>query len=132
MNKNNPPAVPEAVANSFATLLAELGNGECQNEASEKLVGLVQDVSERFKAGTLTITLKVRPAGKGRLMNITWEVVAKPPPEEKEATFLYANEDGLLQKTNPDQKELPLRALPETNTAAPKEIEPRAAQLKSA
>ena len=133
MKNKNTPDVPASVSNSFSMMLAELGDGECQNEASEKLAALVKKVSETCKIGELTVKIKLQPAGNGRIMTLTYDVVAKMPKEEKEATLLFATEDGLLQKNNPDQRELPLKALPEPDRTNAKSVsEQPAAAAKTA
>ena len=120
-SKNASPESPESDllaadprSNSFASLLATLDGGECLHEASEKLAALVQRVDDVYKGGSLTLKINVKPAGAKRAMNVTASVSVKMPEEEREATILFATEDGLLTKQNPEQKELPLKVLEES------------------
>lgn len=124
---DNPHSTPESRArapliSSFGVLLSELDGGDVQSEASEKLAELVQRVSQEFKGGSLTLKINVKPGGAKRALALTATVTAKMPEAEKEATLLFATEDGLLTKQNPDQKELPLRVIDQPDRSAPKTV----------
>lgn len=130
-NENTP--VETGFGNAFPKLLSELDHGLAQDDASEKLTELVRAVREHVKPGSLTLKLKIVPAGNGQLMTITYDIKADLPKPDKEATLLFATENGRLQRDNPEQQTLNLRTLPsEPAKTAAKEVvvtEPQA--LKS-
>jgi hypothetical protein len=108
-NQETPIAEP---SNAFPQLLSELDHGFAQDECSRQLTDLVRAVQEVSKPGELVVKLKITPAGAGKLMTITYDVTSKKPKEDKDATLLFATENGQLQRENPEQKTFNLRSVP--------------------
>jgi hypothetical protein len=120
MKNQNP--VDTGFGNAFPKLLSELDHGIAQDDASEKLTDLVRAVREHVKPGSLTLKLKIVPAGSGQLMTITYDVKVDMPKPDKEATLLFATENGRLQRDNPEQQTLNLRTVPADAEKTAKEV----------
>lgn len=130
--KNQDTAPITEPSNAFPQLLSELDHGFAQDEASRQLTDLVRAVRDVCKPGELVVKLKITPAGAGKLMTITYDISAKTPKEDKDATLLFATETGQLQRENPEQKTFNLRTVPtEKNGADPKEVTDDKPALKS-
>jgi hypothetical protein len=96
---------------SYMDTLLGLREGAAICDASEQLTELIKAVRETGKAGSLTITLKVRPASKGKtqVVMIDDTITEKIPKYDREATMFYASDENLLSKNDPRQ--LPLEGL---------------------
>jgi len=90
--------------------LRALRGGQMLDEASEKLAELVQAVERTGKAGTLTLTLAIKPAGRaaGTLV-ISDKIKLTPPKEESAETLLWATPEGNLLTEDPRQQKLELK-----------------------
>lgn len=98
----------------FSDWLREQRGGDAHDELSAALNELVESVSETGKVGSLTFTLKVKPAGKGDHGTVIVSdatTLKKPQPERGEALF-FITDDANLVRHNPRQEELPLREVP--------------------
>jgi hypothetical protein len=94
----------------FAAFLQELNNGESHGELSSALVALVEAVQSAGKSGTLTFTLKVKPAGRGgATVMITDEIKVKSPEPARAETVWFIDDNGNCVRHNPAQPQLPLR-----------------------
>lgn len=103
----------------FAATLQEQRKGELHQELSEGLAELVAAVMEQEKPGTLTLQLKVSPAGDGEQVHVVDKVkVAAPQPDNKPSIF-FATAEGNLSRRNPRQPELPLRKVPSAGDVEP-------------
>lgn len=88
--------------------LRHLDAGNLLDDASEKLAELVRTVDATNKAGSLTITLKVRKATAGALA-ITGKVDVKTPPTPPMENLMFATVDGDLLTEDPNQRKLDLK-----------------------
>jgi hypothetical protein len=105
--------------NPFNQVLLDIRQGSLHAELSEHLQELVATVAEREKPGTLTLTLKVSPAGrKTQQYEIADDVTVRPPKPERGSSLFFAL-DGNLSRSDPRQPELPLREVP----APPSEVQ---------
>ena len=114
----------------FTHVINNLAAGKVAREASEKLNELVNACRETTKKGTLTIKLTVKPdkAGEGQY-EITPDVNADVPNFGLPSTHLWGTPDGNLQTHHPDQGNLNLKTV--TNSDVPKEIEEKPTETKS-
>ncbi len=96
----------------FTDVLRETRNGALVDECSEKLNELTKAVVEESKGGTLTLTLSIQP-GRGGAYILADKVVIKAPEPAREATLFFANKDYDLQRNDPNQLELGVRAIPD-------------------
>lgn len=88
-------------------VLREYRNGRAADVASAKLAELIRAVDETGKAGTLTITFKVKPEkGGGNQKTIGCEVKAKIPDSDIPEAIFFSDDDGNLHRSDPLQKEM--------------------------
>jgi hypothetical protein len=88
--------------------LRHLEAGCLIDEASEKLSELVLAVDSTGKAGSITITLKLRKATAGALA-VTGSVTVKKPAEPAIESLLFATPEGNLLTEDPRQAKLELK-----------------------
>jgi len=106
-----------------------LEEGRFSDRASEQLAALVKGVDETGKAGTLTITLKLKKSAGA--VAIAADVKTKVPEPKADDTLLWPTVEGNLQMTNPNQRTLDLRAVPEVKHA-PRTIDQETGEIKTA
>lgn len=101
---------PRKTFNSYVT---EQRNGALHEELSEELAALVKAVQDHGKAGSLSLTINVKPGAKGtRTLVVTDDVKVKAPKGDRPASMFFSDEDGNLSRNDPTQPELPLRRVP--------------------
>jgi hypothetical protein len=94
----------------FAAFLQELNDGESHTELSQALPSLVEAVQAAGKAGTITYTLKVAPAGRGgATVMITDKIAVKSPEPARSETVWFIDAGGNVVRNNPAQPQLLLR-----------------------
>lgn len=99
----------------FNATVAQLRNGATQIEASELLNELVQACRETNKVGELTLKIKVRPDGASGQYFLEDQVSINAPKAERGKTLFFGTPDGNLQRDDPNQKKLDLRAIEDTS-----------------
>jgi hypothetical protein len=110
--QNETQKTPKNPARAFADLLDELREGEAQIDASEALRKMIKEVRDTCRGGEIHLKLSFKPAGAGKILTITDEIVIKHPKKDKEATLMFSTETGELVKDNPQQQQLPLKDVP--------------------
>lgn len=99
-------------ARPFTDLLTALRFGELHEELTDKLNELVTTCTDTGKAGTLTLTLKLKPS-KGGAIEISDDVKTKLPSFEHASTLMFPTPEGNLQREDPRQLKLEgLREVP--------------------
>jgi hypothetical protein len=94
----------------FAEWLLEQGRGALAGELSDRLNELVEAVHLHGKGGSLTLTVKVAPAGKnGHTVVVSDEVKSKLPEGAREDSIWFVDGDCNLVRHDPHQQALPLR-----------------------
>lgn len=120
--------VDPAAIRSFQNLIMEQRFGALATEASEALNDLIAAVQEHGKGGSVSVTFRVKPAGKGkgdrRILQITDEVNVKTPEAERESALFYATDSNGLSREDPRQQKFSLAEVPptevrDTPTSAP-------------
>jgi len=86
--------------------LRECRAGLVIEEMEEKLQELVHAVSSTNAAGTLTLTLEVRPM-KGSSEAVVLKDTVKKPEIKSSGTVMFPTVDGNLQRQHPKQDDLP-------------------------
>lgn len=101
-----------ATVRPYAAVLQEIDGGKVHATASAQLASLVEAITSTGKSGSLTLTLKIKPASRNSdVLIVTGAVGIKAPaPEAAESTFFVHN--GALSRDNPKQPELPMRIVP--------------------
>jgi hypothetical protein len=109
-NETTPAAAPEAPPKrrrkSLAQTLQDHHYGHTAAEADEKLWEAIDAAERTGKATQVTLTIKLRPAGKAGRYDVTMETTNKLPPKEIEAAVMFVGPDGNLQNNDPRQREL--------------------------
>lgn len=102
---------PDRQVRPFAAFLQEQRGGLTHSELSDALAEVTAAVLETGKAGSVTVTLKIKPAGKGdaSMVFVTDTVATKVPRADRAETLFFADSAGNLARKDPRQTELPLR-----------------------
>lgn len=98
---------------NFATFVGTVSTGTCNDEATRQQDELVQYLEEhardslRTAKGKITVTLEftIEPNGATK---VEYDVDTKRPKPLRPADQFFAV-DGILQRKNPKQEELPIR-----------------------
>lgn len=101
----------------FAEWLHEQRNGHTHNELSEAFNTLIEAVQETGKVGTLTFSVKVKPAGHGdhSTVVVADDITTKMPKGERPEAIFFVDDQHNLQRHNPAQMTMPLREVPGLN-----------------
>ena len=94
---------------SITTVVSSMREGKFQEEISEKFNDLVQQVIVHRKAGSITITLNVKPGEYADNDVVIFDnVTAKIPQPTKRPGIFFSDEEGVLSSENPKQQSLKL------------------------
>lgn len=118
------PATDDAAANgetanlqAFSAWLFLQRQGALHGELTVALAELTQAVMATDKSGSLTLTIKVKKAGRGIQMLVEDKVVLRKPTAEVDPSFFFFDEEsGSLSRNDPFQPDLPLQSLPARRT----------------
>jgi hypothetical protein len=102
------PEAPGTEARPFTGFVQEQRRGALHHELSEGLAELVAAVVEHRRAGTLSLTISVKPAGDDQQVYISDSVKVKKPELAKNASLFFATEEGRITRDPPRQTVLPL------------------------
>jgi hypothetical protein len=95
---------------TFSSFVIEQRNGALHAEASDELATLVKAVQDHNKAGSIQITIHVKPGSKGtNTLVVSDEVKIKAPQPDRPATLFFPDENGDLHRSDPRQQQLPMR-----------------------
>lgn len=94
---------------SFQKTLGDINAGSLVDQLGEDLASVVKAVSATGKKGELRITFKIAPTKGGRGVSIDPEVKVKAPEFDKATEFYFALANGELSRSDPMQRDLPLR-----------------------
>jgi hypothetical protein len=102
-------AEAEKVVAPFTRFLQEHRNGRLQSELADAVNELVEAIVEHGKPGSLTLTLKMKPAtkGLGNSLLVTDEVKVKKPMGERGESLFFADDHSNLSRRDPRQPEIP-------------------------
>ncbi|RAI37231.1 hypothetical protein [Rhodoplanes roseus] len=90
-------------------VLRDIRRGRPVEEATAALADVVRAVDETGKEGSVTITLKIKPAKHGGPeKTIIAEVKHKKPIADIAPAIFFSDEDGDLHRVDPRQEEMPL------------------------
>lgn len=90
---------------SISDTLKSLRYGTLDYEMGEKLHELVQRVEATQRGGSITLSLKVKPGGPGRI-EIVDEIKTTMPKEEKGSSIMFVLPSGKISRTDPRQMEI--------------------------
>ncbi len=111
--------------NTFDKTLRELRHGSALTELSESLAAVVAAVRATGKKGKLKLELSICPASKGETVCVMIEdtITTKLPQLEKPVSVFYSDEQNMLHRVDPRQKELELRSVPTPPTAELRQVQ---------
>ena len=91
----------------FTDVLRDIRKGRAVDEATRKLAAVVQAVAETGKAGSLTLTLTVKPQkdDSGQVVIATSVSHKTPEPGLPDAIF-FVDSAGGLHRDDPNQREM--------------------------
>lgn len=88
-------------------ILRDIRRGAAVEEATNALADVVRAVDETGKDGSVTITLKVKPAKHGGPeKTLVAEVKAKKPIAEIAPAVFFSDDQGDLHRVDPRQEEM--------------------------
>lgn len=94
----------------FTDTLGEIEGGQLLRDLTEALYNITHAVRETRKPGELRVALKITPTGRGSV-EIDAAFVAKEPEHDRPSTTFFMTPDGTLLRNDPNQPQLPLRAV---------------------
>ena len=97
--------------NGALKLLSEHGGGATQEEISDAIRDVVAAVTDEGKAGTVTVTISIKPLGKGNGLSVGIECKAKPPKQAAGVSVFFADGSNNLQRQDPRQSSMELREI---------------------
>lgn len=101
---------------TFSATVDALRFGELGTELTTKLRDLTKRCEDTGRAGSITLTLKLKP-GNGGQIEVVDDVKVTQPKEEKGTTLMFATTEGFLQRNDPRQQEIEgLRQVPADST----------------
>lgn len=89
---------------AFDAFFRELRRGQAHHEMSVALQDLVRAVEETGKAGSVTLTIKLKPDAKyDTAVAVVDEITAKLPQPTKGASLFFMDGSHNLQRSHPNQ-----------------------------
>lgn len=107
MPKDQPAEDDSLDSNHFATVLAKLDYGALLPSLSEDLQLLTKEVFASGRAGSLSLTLKLKPTGNRGQVEIVADATLKRPKADPSKSIFFATNKGELLRDDPRQKKLP-------------------------
>lgn len=101
--------VQEVATKLFAAFIQEQREGLLHRELSEVLADLGQACIDLQKDGSVTLTLKVKPAGKEQNAVFITDSVKVKMPEDRPPAMFFADSHGNLSRRDPRQQALDLK-----------------------
>jgi len=101
----------------FADLLRDHRGGLTHDELTDHLQDLVAAVTDEKKGGYITLTIAIKPMGRGDGLEVSCEIKAKPPTKPAGVSIFYATPENSLVRDDPRQKTMDLREVPSAAVA---------------
>lgn len=100
----------------FMDFLREHRSGSTHDELSDALNALVAAVTDEGKAGKLTLTIAIKPAGRDSgALEVAAEIKAAPPKPAPGVAIFFATPENNLVRQDPRQAALELREIGPAN-----------------
>lgn len=93
------------IPRTFPQTLDSLRYGQLSDELTKALVNLTAACAETGRAGTLTLTLQLKP-GKGGQIEVFDDVKTKMPKQERGSSLMFATPDNNLTRDDPRQVQI--------------------------
>ena len=105
MPDTDPDTATAASPKPFAEVLTEFRRGQLHAEASRALHDLIDDVVRHEKAGSLTLTVKVKHVGDMQI-EMVCDLATKPPKATPPAAMFFVDRQGNPTRHDPYQSQL--------------------------
>ena len=89
----------------FTDTINSLRFGTLAEELTNKLNALTLKCTDTGKAGSITLTISLKP-GKGGQMEVFDDLKVKEPREERGSSIMFSTPEGNLQREDPRQRTL--------------------------
>jgi hypothetical protein len=112
MNKNEEKILQLMQANPALLLIAQLDGGRVATDLAAEYPKLIEAVKLTGKKGELTLTLVIKPEGKGEVqtVEVLGQVKPKVPKRDRKPSIFFVEPDThLLTRNDPNQADLPFR-----------------------
>lgn len=100
----------------FAATLQEIDKGRVATDAGQQLHDLIEACLDTGKSGELVVKIRVKVLdADDRRMTVTGEVTSKVPRPDPRPAVFFADDDGNLTRTDPQQHQFdinPVQAVP--------------------
>ena len=112
MKTQNSESAP-AIDRAFLNIISAHKGGTIITDVSAALKQVTAAVQQTGRAGKVTLTMSLRPAGTGTVGTLVFEarVKAAAPETASPASIFYADEDFNLVREDPAQAKLDLRVV---------------------
>lgn len=87
----------------FVRTIAAMERGDLLPALDEELSELVGAIKKVGKAGTLTLTIGIKPEGSGELVTTAAKVSVKAPKEARQPTLFFTTDGDGLSRHDPRQ-----------------------------
>lgn len=107
---------------AFAVFFQDLRDGRAHSEMSAHLNELIAKVKENRKGGSVTLTIKIKPASRGGdvdKVTISDQIKVDLPKPDRGDDFYWVTDDNDLSRNHPKQQSLELR---EATTSQPSKL----------
>lgn len=91
------------------SVINQLGNGDFLEELAAQLANMGQIVASTGKAGAVTVTLKVKPAGKNSPAVLVEDTIKSNPPKTEGNGAMFFAIGGELLREDPRQIKMEFR-----------------------
>ncbi len=117
-------ADPGPLRRPFAAFVQNHEYGATHDELTRGLHDLLGAVQNIGKAGSLTLTVKAKPVGRGdeRQVTVAVSVSTKLPEMGSIEAIYWIDDEGNLTRSDPRQQELPLQMVTRQNPADAKAV----------
>lgn len=95
----------------FMDFLREHRSGLTHSELTDALKELVAAVTEERKGGKITLTITVKPLGKGDGLEVSCDVKLAAPVPTPGTSIWFATPDNDLSRVDPRQQAMDLREI---------------------
>jgi len=99
------------MSSSFSDFLRLHRNGLTHDELSAALRDVVGAVEELRRVGKLTLTISIKPMGRGDGLEVGCEIKAAPPLPVPGTSLFFATPENGLTRSDPNQPTLELREI---------------------
>ena len=96
---------------SAIRLFQEHRGGATHEEISDAIREVTAAVTDEGKAGSVTITITIKPMGKGDGLEVAINTKAKPPEQRIGTSVFFADGQNNLHRQDPRQQAMELREI---------------------